>query len=223
MHSLSKKIIKVKAVVKKAVSLYGFDGIAIAWKGGKDTTTMMHIIFTMYGNIPFQVMFNDTTLEFKETYEFINSVKKLWNLDLIVIKHMKKELEQYKLSKIEAEKKNILYLAKINAINRALKRYKFKAFMLGIRKDEHEARRNETFFSPREDHMRIHPMLEFTESDIWEYIKKYDVPYSPLYDKGYRSVGEKPLTKKSDEDDERAGRDQTKEEKMEKLRQLGYW
>lgn len=223
MHSLSQKIIKVKAVVKKAVSLYGFDGIAIAWKGGKDTTTMMHIIYTMYGKIPFRVMFNDTTLEFKETYDFINDVKKLWKLDLIVIKHTKKELNTYKLSENEAEKKNILYLAKIHAIKRALKKYKFRAFMLGIRKDEHEARKNEKHFSPREDHMRIHPMLEFTENDIWEYIKKYGVPYSSLYDKGYRSVGEKPLTKKTGEGDERAGRDQTKEEKMEKLRQMGYW
>lgn len=223
MESITTKIIKSKELITQAVESYGFDGIAIAWKGGKDTTTLMHIIYQMYGRIPFRVMFNDTTLEFKETYEFIEKVRKLWNLDLIVIRHTKKELDKYKNTTDESEKKNILYLAKINAIKRALKKYKFKAFMLGIRRDEQEARKNELAFSPRPDHMRIHPLLDFTESDIWEYILENSVPYSPLYDLGYRSVGEKPLTQKATGTDERSGRDQEKEEKMEKLRQMGYW
>jgi phosphoadenosine phosphosulfate reductase len=223
MKSISDKVKKSKQIISKAVKQYGFDGIAIAWKGGKDTTTMMHMIYAMYGRIPFRVMFNDTTLEFPETYEFIERVKKLWNLDLIVIRHTKKELEKYHTEESDAEKKNILYHAKIHAIQRGLKKYKFKAFMLGIRKDEHEARKSETAFSPRDDHMRIHPMLDFTEKDIWDYIRANNVPYSKLYDKGYRSVGEKPLTKKSTGKDERAGRDKQKEEKMEKLRQMGYW
>lgn len=223
MESITKKVSKAKSTIRRAVKLYGYDGIAIAWKGGKDTTTMMHIIYSMYGKIPFRVMFNDTTLEFKETYEFIKRVKQLWDLDLIVIKHTNGELKKYEKAESQSAKKNILYLAKIHAIERALKKYEFKAFMLGIRKDEHVARKNETNFSPRADHMRIHPMLDFTEEDIWTYIKQNDVPYSKLYDKGYRSIGEKPLTKKAKDDDERSGRDVGKEEKMEKLRQMGYW
>ena len=222
MESLTKKIEKSKSVIKKAIRLYSLDDIAIAWKGGKDTTTMMHIIYSMYGKIPFRVMFNDTTLEFPETYDFIKKVKNLWSLDLIVIKHTNLELENYRKEKQENIKNEMLHIAKINAIKRALKKYRFKAFMLGIRKDEHKARKNEKYFSPREDHMRIHPMLDFTEQDIWHYIKQFGVPYSPLYDRGYRSIGEKPLTQKTDKS-ERSGRDRVKEEKMEKLRQMGYW
>ena len=94
--------------------------------------------------------------------------------------------------------------------------------MLGIRSDENPARANESYFSKRSDHVRIHPLLHFTEQDVWDYIRLFNVPYSPLYDKGYRSIGEKPFTKKA-KDGERSGRDQTKEQQMEKLRQMVYW
>ena len=43
--------------------------------------------------------------------------------------------------------------------------------------------------------MRIHPLLHFTEKDIWKYIKNQKIPYVSLYDKGYRSLGEKEFTK----------------------------
>jgi 3'-phosphoadenosine 5'-phosphosulfate sulfotransferase (PAPS reductase)/FAD synthetase len=67
--------------------------------------------------------------------------------------------------------------------------------------------------------------LHFRESDIWDYIKKFKVDYNPLYDKGYRSIGEKPFTKPVREagDPERAGREKDKEKIMERLRALGYF
>lgn len=70
--------------------------------------------------------------------------------------------------------------------------------------------------------MRIHPLLEFTEKDIWDYIKNFGVPYLKLYDQGYRSIGEKPFTKKT-KSTERSGREKDKEKIMGRLRDMGYW
>ncbi|NMC99857.1 MAG: phosphoadenosine phosphosulfate reductase family protein, partial [Bacteroidales bacterium] len=119
----------------------------------------------------------------------------------------------------------IMRIAKINAINFAQKKYKIKTFVSGIRKDEHEARSKETYFSKRSTHTRVHPILDFTIDDVWEYIKTYNVPYVSLYDQGYKSLGEKPFTKpvKNKNASERAGREATKEKTMERLRSLGYW
>lgn len=99
-----------------------------------------------------------------------------------------------------------------------------------------------TDFGPDCDHVRIHPILEWTEEDIWHYIKVRGLPINPLYFSRnctrYRSLGCMPCTspissraKTIDEvveelqitkEKERAGRTQDKENIMEKLRYLGY-
>ncbi|MCK5849417.1 MAG: phosphoadenosine phosphosulfate reductase family protein [Kiritimatiellae bacterium] len=113
-----------------------------------------------------------------------------------------------------------------------------KAFFEGIRWDEQGARAEETYFSPRPatefnpEHVRINPILHFTERDVWDTLIHYKVPTCVLYKEGYRSLGAKITTKKiSDlpawEQDlenttERGGRRQDKEGLMGRLRKLGY-
>ncbi|GIW65402.1 MAG: hypothetical protein KatS3mg093_381 [Candidatus Parcubacteria bacterium] len=123
------------------------------------------------------------------------------------------------------EAMEVMRIAKINAINYVISKYKIKAFMAGIRWDEHEARAKEKYFSSRSTHTRVHPILHFTLNDIWKYIKTFNVPYVSLYDKGYKSLGEAPFTKpvKDPNAPERAGREATKEKVMDRLRKLGYW
>lgn len=220
---LEKKIKKSINIIRKTLKEYRPEDVAIAFKGGKDTMAMLHIIRSIYkGKIPFKLMFNDTTMEFPETYEFIEKMEKLWNLDLKVVKHSAKELQKFHALKDPAAKNELARLMKITAIENALKKYKFKAFMAAIRRDEHPARAKEKYFARRKNHLRIHPMLHFTEKDIWDYIHLFGVPYSTLYDQGYRSVGEKLYTEKS-QGKERSGREAEKEKVMAKLRKMGYW
>ena len=144
---------------------------------------------------------------------------------MIWLKHLPEDLQSYNASTNDEEKMEIMRIAKINAINYAISEYDIRVFVSGIRWDEHEARSKETVISKRRSHSRVHPILQFTIDDIWEYIKKYDVPYVDLYDKGYKSLGEAPFTHPVADPhaSERAGREATKEDKMEKLRKLGYW
>lgn len=149
----------------------------------------------------------------------------------------------------------------------------YQALILGIRADEEASRSKERYFSPRgtegewnienqpaelwgyhqiefppKTHMRIHPLLDWTELDIWGYIKKEKIPVSPLYfNQGknlrYRSLGCAPCTQpisspaktvdevieelstgKLSNIAERAGRAQDQEDRgtLEKLRREGY-
>ncbi len=111
-------------------------------------------------------------------------------------------------------------------------------FFEGIRWDEQGARANETYFSPRPktaynpEHMRINPILHFTERDVWDAFKHYEIPVCSLYAQGFRSLGARCTTKKLtdtpaweqdlENTTERGGRRQDKEGLMSKLRQLGY-
>lgn len=224
--TLEEKIKKSKEIILEASKRWRPKQIAIAWTGGKDSTLLLHLVKEAFGGeIPFQVMFNDSTIEFPEVYEFIDKIAKKWKVDLLRIDHLPEDLEAYKKAETKEEKMDIMRIAKINAINFVLDKYKIKAFMAGIRWDEHEARSKEKYFSPRSTHSRVHPILHFGLGDIWQYIRLYNVPYVSLYDQGYKSLGEAPFTKPVKEPDalERAGREATKEKVMEKLRRLGYW
>ena len=151
----------------------------------------------------------------------------------------------------------------------AIAKYGFKALLLAIRRDEHGIRAKERYFSPRqadftwnyrnqpaevwgfynsrltgEEHFRIHPMLHWTELDIWKYVYQEKIPIVNLYlahnGKRYRSIGCQPccapvnshadtIKKIIEElegtrDAERSGRAQDKEDTytMQRLRSLGY-
>lgn len=124
------------------------------------------------------------------------------------------------------------HLLKTVAMNQALVEHGFDYAFVGIRWDEHPARANEDFFSERQspDHIRVHPILPFAERDIWDVMLSKNLPIHPLYQQGYRSldsIGAEPMDSRPawEQDlgvDERAGREQDKEELMERLRALGY-
>ncbi|HVT01091.1 MAG TPA: sulfatase-like hydrolase/transferase [Patescibacteria group bacterium] len=223
--ALCKKVKHAVSIIRQGSKRYKNQNIAVAWTGGKDSTVLLHLIKLAFnGQIPVTAIFNDSTMEFDQIYQFIDEIKKIWKLKLITIKHSKKELAEFYSTNSIERKKELSRVMKITAINAVLKKYKFKALIAGIRWDEHVARSKEKFFSKRSNHVRIHPILSFTEADIWDYIHFFGVPYVNLYSKGYRSLGEKPFTTPAKPGEgERSGRDHDKEQVMKRLRSLGYW
>ncbi|GAB7081719.1 phosphoadenosine phosphosulfate reductase family protein [Megalodesulfovibrio paquesii] len=107
-------------------------------------------------------------------------------------------------------------------------------FLVGIRWDEQEQRINDDYVQYRDSppHYRVHPLLHFTERDIWNIIHSERLPFCELYRQGYRSLGAKSTTRPLaaipaweqdlEHTSEREGRGQDKEAVMEQLRSLGY-
>ncbi len=224
LNSLKRKETKSIKVIRDVLAKVDKEKIAVAWTGGKDSTLTLHLIRKMFkGKVPFKVFFNDSTMEFPEVYQFVDRLKKEWQLDLITFKHSRTELEEFKKADWEKQKE-MSRLMKVNAINRALKKHKFKAFIVSIRWDEHESRSKEAYLAEKKDHLRVHPILHFSEKDVWKYTKQEKIPYVSLYDEGYRSLGEMPFTQKAKKGGgERSGREHDKEKIMARLRALGYW
>jgi sulfate adenylyltransferase subunit 2 len=265
MNYLSKLESQSIFIIREAYNQ--FRKVAALWSIGKDSTTLVHLIRkAFYGKIPFPVLHLDTGYKFKEIYQFRDKYAKEWNLNLIV--HKNEEAIRRGVCP-EKGKMECCTELKTNALKQAIDKYKFKALYLGIRRDEHGIRAKERVFSPRdedfewnykeqppelwdqyktkakdEEHLRIHPLLGWQELDIWQYIKRENIPIVNLYfakaDKRYRSIGCetccKPINSKADSIDkiikelettkisERSGRAQDKEDAytMQRLRALGY-
>lgn len=207
-----------------------------------------------------KAMFIDEGYVFEEILELVDKIKREWDIEVVVVKNtdvsdkaqhvgdlirvtdlnVRNQLEIEKLDFTEEvfpfEPESFVgnHLMKTVAMNIFLEENGVKALSTAIRWDEQEARVGEDYFSPKKnpDHIRVQPILHFTESDIWNCIHNYNIPFCSLYYQGYRSLGAKGSTVKTSdipawEQDlenttERAGRGQDKEEIMEQLRALGY-
>ena len=244
-----------------------FRSVCMLWSIGKDSTTLLWLIRkAFFGKIPFPIMHLDTGYKFKEIYVFRDRYAKEWNLDLIIARNQ--EAMDKGISPQKGKFQCCTEL-KTNALKKAIRKFGFKALYLAIRRDEHGIRAKERIFSPRdedfewdyknqppelwdqyrtkakdEEHLRVHPLLGWQEIDVWEYIKRENIPIVSLYfaksGKRYRSIGCEtccnPIDSDADRIDkivdelktskisERSGRAQDKESAymMQKLRSLGY-
>ncbi len=222
LTTLEEKIAKSKSVLQEALARYP-GKIAIAWTGGKDSTSTLHLLREVgVGRVPIPVLNIDTSVKFKEIYAFRDRLAREWALDLRV----ERNEEALKIIQIAADKEECCLRLKAEVIAAALTKYGWEALITGMRCDEQPDRVQESYFSQRENphHIRVHPILHFTEMDIWEYIKTHQVPYCELYRRGYRSLGCEPCTVRGVAGGpERAGRDKKKEEIMKRLRSRGYF
>ena len=244
-----------------------FKDTAMLWSIGKDSTSLLWMVRkAFFGKIPFPIIHIDTSYKIPEIYSFREEYAKKWNLNLIISRNEEALKNGMGIDKGRFECCTAL---KTEALKQTIEKYKFKALLLGIRRDEHGIRAKERYFSPRKQdflwdyknqpaemwdqfksisddnsHTRVHPLLHWTEFDIWRYIEREKIPIVNLYfaknGKRYRSIGCAPCcipissnasnVKEVVEElrviktAERAGRCQDKEKAymMQKLRSLRY-
>ncbi len=209
-------------IIKEAFNRFGKDA-GVGFTGGKDSTVLLYLVKKAFGGkIPFRVINIDTSADFKEIREFIDKIKILWDFDLIV----RQNTEKLRIIKIAENKEECCLNLKTEPLKKLIAELKLNALLTGVRRDEDAARANETYFSARNDpgHFRVHPLLHFSEKDVWDLIKSENIPYCGLYNEGYRSLDCKPCTEKTEKGEgERSGRSKEKEALMERLRDLGYF
>ncbi|MFC1940043.1 phosphoadenosine phosphosulfate reductase family protein [Chloroflexota bacterium] len=139
----------------------------------------------------------------------------------------------------EAESFTGNHLMKTVMFNMFIERHNVKGIFQGLRRDEQTARVQDDYFEKKEaahlvpEHIRIKPILHFTERLLWNTYQVFKIPYCALYEQGYRSLGAKTTSaiakpgvpaweQDLEHTTERAGRRQDKEQMMERLRKLGY-
>jgi len=244
-----------------------FKRLGMLWSIGKDSTVLLWLTRKAFlGHCPLPLVHIDTSYKIPEMISYRDRVAKEWGLRLIIGQNKTALANGMNSSLGRLTCCNSL---KTEALQNVIQEQNFQAILLGIRRDEEGTRAKERYFSPRTKdfewnfkdqppelwsqfqldypehvHIRVHPLLQWSEVDIWKYIERENIPVIDLYfsknGKRYRSLGCAPCTTPIESQaktvqeiirelettkiSERAGRaqDQVDTHAMQKLRVKGY-
>lgn len=226
-----------------------FDNPVMLYSIGKDSAVMLHLAQKAFspGKLPFPLLHVDTTWKFKEMISFRDETAKRIGADLIV--HINQEGVEKGVGPFTHGSKLHTDIMKTQGLKQALDKYKFDAAFGGARRDEEKSRAKERIFSFRSknhrwdpksqrpelwnlynthispgESVRVFPLSNWTEVDIWQYILQENIPLVPLY-----FADKRPVVSRDDQlimvDDERMPLEpgETPEEKMVRFRTLGCY
>lgn len=163
---------------------------AILWSPDKDSTVVLALCKkAFFGKIPFPVIHIDSGIDFPETYKFRDNLVKRWDLNLLVVK------VNATTDKIPRKGEGF---NSAEVLKNITQEYGFDALITGARRDGHGVKARESYFAHtsgrhKVSYVRVHPSLDWTELDVWRYIKENNIPVHPLYfaknGKRYLSLG----------------------------------
>lgn len=183
---------------------------------GKDSAVMLHLARKAFypSKLPFPLLHVDTTWKFREMYKLRDSTAAAGDLDLIV--HTNPDCVKQGINPFTHGSAVHTDMWKTEGLKQALDHYKFDAAFGGARRDEEKSRAKERIFSIRSaahrwdpkqqrpelwrmynvrkapgESLRVFPLSNWTELDVWEYIRQEEIPIVPLYFADKRPVVER--------------------------------
>jgi sulfate adenylyltransferase subunit 2 len=195
------------------------------WSIGKDSTVLLWLARkAFFGHVPFPLIHIDTSFKIPSMLEYRDRLVREWNLKLLVGKNSSILNHGLTYPHGTTTRVQCCDTLKSGALKQILAEHGFAGLLVGVRRDEEATRAKERYFSPRDanmewnvedqppefwgqfhtdtkqgSHIRVHPLLHWTEINVWEYIQRENIPVIPLYfanAKGerYRSLGCTPCT-----------------------------
>jgi sulfate adenylyltransferase subunit 2 len=183
---------------------------------GKDSSAMLHVAQKAFypAKPPFPLLHIDTTWKFKEMIAFRDQTAARLGMELLI--HVNEEGLRRGISPVASGSALHTQVMKTEALRQALDKWKFDAAFGGARRDEEKSRAKERIFSHRSvghvwdprnqrpelwrlfntrlkggESMRVFPLSNWTELDVWEYIRVENIPVVPLYFTKQRQVVER--------------------------------
>ena len=172
----------------------GFAKPVMLYSIGKDSSVLLHLARKAFypAPVPFPLLHIDTTWKFKEMISFRDEIAAKYGLDLIV--HTNQDGVKEGVTPFTRGISEYTRIMKTVGLRQALDKYGFDAAIGGSRRDEEKSRAKERIFSVREaghrwnpreqrpeQSMRVFPISDWTELDVWNYISLNEIPINPLY------------------------------------------
>ena len=160
---------------------------------GAHSALVLHMVHRVAPNLP--ILWIDTGYLFPETYRFAHELKERFRLNLQVYAPSLSAAYQEALygrlwEQGEEGVRRYLQLNKLEPMQRALREHRAQAWIAGLRGDQTEHRRALRKLELQDGRYKIHPILDWDEGRVDEYLHRHSLPYHPLHGEGYRSIGD---------------------------------
>ncbi len=177
------------------------DTLVLSSSFGAQAAVMLSLATRVMPGIP--VILIDTGYLFPETYRFADELTARLKLNLKVYRPALSpawlEARHGRLWEQGAQGLTAYnQMAKVAPMQRALAELGARAWLAGLRRDQSSSREKLPFVGVQDGRTKIHPILDWSDRDVHQYLKKENLPYHPLWDQGYVSIGDthtsRPLT-----------------------------
>jgi phosphoadenosine phosphosulfate reductase len=178
--------------LREVIDFYG-DSVFLSTSFGIQSAVLLHMCSSIRPDIP--VVWVDTGYLFPETYRFAQSLKERLNLNLqVYLPKMSAAHQEAVFGKrwedgkegIEAYNR----LNKVEPMNRAVVDLGAKAWITGLRRAQSSSRQNLDILLQQNQIVKVHPIIDWSDRDVFNYLQANDLPYHPLWEEGYVSVGD---------------------------------
>lgn len=166
---------------------------------GAQSAVSLHLLTQRLPKIPVIVI--DTGYLFPETYRFIDELAERLSLNLHVVRpHLSPAWLQARYGELWNQGREGLdhynRLAKVEPMQQALVDLRAGTWFAGLRRQQSLSRAAAPVLDRRHGRWKVHPIVDWSDRDVGLYLRRYDLPYHPLWDKGYVSIGDTHTTRR---------------------------
>jgi phosphoadenosine phosphosulfate reductase len=166
---------------------------------GAQSAVLLHMASARQSDLP--VVLIDTGYLFPETYRFVDELTGRLGLNLQVYRpELSPAWQEARYGRLweqgvdGIERYN--HITKVEPMQRALDDLGAHAWLSGIRRDQSSSRAERAFVEHQNGRVKVHPILDWNDRDIYRYLKAHDLPYHPLWHEGYVSIGDVHTTRR---------------------------
>jgi phosphoadenosine phosphosulfate reductase len=198
MHAVSSlDVAQIEAVpaeerIRLAYQHYG-ERLVLSTSFGVQSAVMLHMVTQIVPQIP--ILFIDTGYLFPETYRFAAELSQRLTLNLKTFRSQQSAAQQEALYGKLWEQgldglKKYNELNKVEPMNRAITQLSAQAWLSGLRRVQSNSREKRPAIEQQNKIVKLYPIIDWSDKAIYDYLTQHDLPYHPLWDQGYVSVGD---------------------------------
>ena len=170
------------------------EGLALTTSFGIQSAVMLHMVTVVKPELP--IIWVDTGYLHEQTYRFAKQLTERLDLNLQVyqatISPARMEATDGKLWEGQSVENLNRYdqIRKVEPLTRAMQDLGVTAWLTGLRAEQTDYRQRLPRVEEKAGRLKLYPILRWTARDVYEYLTRHDLPYHPLFDQGYTTVGD---------------------------------
>lgn len=200
LAEMNRELAAAPAEQRVAWVLEHFPGrVVLTSSFGAQSAVCLHMVTRQQPDIP--VVLVDTGYLFPETYQFIDELSERLSLNLQIYRaELSAAWQEARYGKLWEQGLEGIEryngLNKVEPMQRALKELEAAAWISGLRRQQAKSRQHLDVLLWRNGRCKVHPLIDWTDRDVYRYLSQHNLPYHPLWHQGYVSIGDTHTTRR---------------------------